>query len=321
HAVMVRVRRRIGDRKLTRLVLAFLKAGVLAEEQFLRKDSGTPQGGILSPLLANIALSAIDERYERHVWPRRTPTLRTDPKKIRRRAEANRWNDRQAGRPLLFPIRYADDFIILVGVAPGPQEFERARDLALKEKTDLGAFLKEHLGLELSEEKTLVTPVTEPMLFLGHHVRVRKHPTHGRLVSAVVIPRERSQQLRRAIKDYFRRPTLGYSLEERLGQLNEMLRGWSAFYRYAWGAKRVFARLDHYVWWTIFRWLKKKHPHTSVKRLCALYGWRKPGGRTLRWRGGSTHRFEMATVRVGSFRPWWSITPAFAKDIYGEPGA
>ncbi|MCP3994760.1 MAG: group II intron reverse transcriptase/maturase, partial [bacterium] len=47
HAVMVRVRRRIGDRKLTRLVLAFLKAGVLAEEQFLRKDSGTPQGGIL----------------------------------------------------------------------------------------------------------------------------------------------------------------------------------------------------------------------------------------------------------------------------------
>ena len=54
---MERVRRRVGDAKLERLVLAFLKAGVLSEEQFLRSDSGTPQGGILSPLLANIALS------------------------------------------------------------------------------------------------------------------------------------------------------------------------------------------------------------------------------------------------------------------------
>jgi retron-type reverse transcriptase len=78
HALMVRVRRRIGDPKVNRLVLAFLKAGVLAEEQFLRSDRGTPQGGILSPLLANIALSAIEERYERHVWPRRTPTTLTD---------------------------------------------------------------------------------------------------------------------------------------------------------------------------------------------------------------------------------------------------
>jgi group II intron reverse transcriptase/maturase len=321
HALMVRVRRRIGDGKLNRLVLAFLKAGVLSEEQFLRTDSGTPQGGILSPLLANIALSAIDERYERHVWPRRTPKPLVEPGKIRRRAEANRSNDRQAGRAVLFPIRYADDFIILVGVAPGPSQDERARDLATKEKADLAAFLKEHLGLELSVEKTLVTPVTTPMLFLGHRVRVRKHPTHGGLVSAVVIPKERSKRLRRLIKEFFRRPTLGFSFEERLGKLNRLLRGWSAFYRHAWGAKRVFSRLDHYVWWSIFRWLRKKHPKTPVKTICARNGWRKPGQRTLRWRAGSTDRFEMVRVRVGRFRPWWSTPPAFAQNIYGEPGA
>jgi len=61
HGPMERVRRRVGDAKLTRLVLAFLKAGALVEAQFLRTDSGTPQGGILSPLLANVALSAIEE--------------------------------------------------------------------------------------------------------------------------------------------------------------------------------------------------------------------------------------------------------------------
>jgi RNA-directed DNA polymerase len=72
HALMVRIRRRIADAKVNRLVVAFLKAGILSEEQFSRTDVGTPQGGILSPLLANVALSAIEERYERHVWPYRT---------------------------------------------------------------------------------------------------------------------------------------------------------------------------------------------------------------------------------------------------------
>ncbi len=53
-----------------RLVGQFLKAGVLAEDQFVRTEAGTPQGGIISPILANIALSAIEERYERWTYHR-----------------------------------------------------------------------------------------------------------------------------------------------------------------------------------------------------------------------------------------------------------
>jgi group II intron reverse transcriptase/maturase len=71
HALMVRLRRRVGDPKVSRLVLAFLKSGILSEQQFTRSEAGTPQGGILSPLLSNIALGVLDERYSRHVWPRR----------------------------------------------------------------------------------------------------------------------------------------------------------------------------------------------------------------------------------------------------------
>src|ERR1700733_5127307 len=114
HGLMERVRRRVGDAKLTRLVLAFLKCGALAEAQFLRTDSGTPQGGILSPLLANVALSVIEEKYERHVWPRGTATRlsrigrpslpRTDPDPIARRAYENRANDKRSGRPVFMPI-------------------------------------------------------------------------------------------------------------------------------------------------------------------------------------------------------------------------
>ena len=65
HHLMDRLRASVADRRVTGLVGQFLKSGVLAEDQFLRTDNGTPQGGIISPLLANIALSAIEERYER----------------------------------------------------------------------------------------------------------------------------------------------------------------------------------------------------------------------------------------------------------------
>ncbi len=189
HALMQRLCRRIGDNKVCRLVRAFLKAGVMSEAQFTRSDAGTPQGGILSPLLSNIALSVIEERYERHVWPRHTPTSLTDARAVEKRALRMRAEDRNR-RPVLYPIRYADDFIILVGVPAGERQYERARDLAHAEKARLAADLKERLHLELSDAKTLVTPVTTTMRFLGHHVRVREHPTSGRLVSTAVIPKD-----------------------------------------------------------------------------------------------------------------------------------
>jgi RNA-directed DNA polymerase len=320
HALMNRVRRRVGDSKVNRLVVAFLRAGVLAEDQFARTDTGTPQGGILSPLLANIALSAIEERYERHVWPRRTPTLRTDPQEITRRANERRTTDRRRGLPIVLPTRYADDFILLVGVPPGPDQQAQAERVAREEKTALAAFLKSELGLELAEAKTLVTPVTTPMRFLGHHVLVRRHPGHRRPVSASLVPRERSQLFREKIKRLFQKPSTGLSLRDQLRKLNPMLRGWANFYRHAWGAKKVFGALDHYVWWTIARWLRKKH-RLSLQRLAVRYSWTKSGGRALRWYDGDTKLFEMSSVRVEQYKLGWMHEPYFATNIDGEPGA
>ena len=220
HGLMNRIRRRVGDTKTTRLVLAFLRAGILSEEQFLRSEVGTPQGGILSPLLANIALSAIEERYERHVWPRHKPTLLNETTVIKKRAEAARQSDRRRNRVLFFPIRYADDFIILVSAPPGPEQNQRAQEAAIEEKAALAKHLKEELQLELSETKTLVSPVTKPLRFLGHHVCVRTHPVRQRLVSTAVIPKDRSQRLRERIKAHFGRGTIHCSLEERLSELN-----------------------------------------------------------------------------------------------------
>lgn len=320
HTLMTRVRRRIGDNKVNRLVLAFLKSGVLAENQFHRTEAGTPQGGILSPLLANIALGAIEERYERHAWPRRAPTLLTDPAAITKRANAARTFDRSRGRCLFMPIRYADDFIILVSAPPGPSQQETAEAVANEEKAALALGLKNELTLELSEAKTFVTPVTKPLRFLGHHVRVRTSPFTGELVSAAVIPKDRSQRLRERIKDLFRRSTVYNSLEKRLKELNPVLRGWCNFYRHAYGAKSVFSGIDHYVWWTIYRWIKKKHPTTPTKVLRKRYGGFRPGRRGLHWKDGQTILFELGITHVQHFKLGWLKPPAFAI-ADGEPGA
>ena len=318
HGLMERVRRRVGDAKLERLVLAFLKAGVLSEEQFLRSDSGTPQGGILSPLLANIALSIIEEKYERHAWPRGTGTRlsrvgrpsvpRTDPVAIARRAYENRADDKRHGRSVFMPIRYADDFIVLVATNRGPEE---TRAVAEVEKASLASELERKLGLTLSEEKTLVTPVTSTMRFLGHHVRVHERPDNGGFVPRAVVPKERSKQLRQKIKNLFRRSTCGETLENRLRLANPILRGWANFYRHAVGAKRVFAFNDHYVWWTIYRWLRKKHPRTRMREIYKRYGWRKPRGRMIRWRDGDMRLVMQSRTRVCRFRLAWQKPPSF----------
>lgn len=323
HALMEQVRLRVDDPKVNRLIVAFLKAGVLVQMEYQSTDEGTPQGGILSPLLANIALGVIESRYARHVWPRRIPATRVNSQAPLERAERARRYDRQTGRMVLFPIRYADDFIILVGAPIGASEDERAeaaRQRAEQEKVELAAFLKEKLGLELSEAKTLVTPVTAPMRFLGHQVRVRRHPVHGRLVSTSVIPRERSHRIRERIKELFQYGTVGSSLEEHLRLLNPLLRGWSNFYRHAWGAKMVFGSLDWYVWHTILRWLRKKHQRVPMRQLIRRYGLRKSRGRSIMWRDGDVVLYRMASVRVAPFRLAYERRPYFAM-THGEPGA
>ena len=319
HGLMVRVRRRVGDAKANRLIVAFLKAGVLSEDQFSRTTSGTPQGGILSPLIANIALSVIDERYERYVWPRRTPTLRTDPREIERRASDCRSTDRRRKMVVCFPIRYADDFLVLVSAPPGPNQQAEAQAAAEQERRALATLLKEQLNLELSETKTLVTPVTKPLRFLGHHVRVRVHPSNGKLVSTAVVPKDRSWRLRELIKAHFSLPTALKSLEERLQRLNPVLRGWANFYRYAWGAKHVFDGLDRYVWQTILRWLRKKHYRVSMRFLRARYGWRKPGRRSTKWRDGTTMPFEMRSTKVSQFKLGWLRLPDFLSTSMESP--
>ena len=79
--------------------------------------------------------------------------------------------------------------------------------------------------------------------------------------------------------------------------------------------------MDHYLWWTVLRWLEKRPEKRPFRWPAAQYGWRKPGGKTLRWQDGDVRPFEMVTLRVERFRQAWTTPPDFAQHIYGEPGA
>ena len=143
HVMMEGVRRRIGDRKVLRLIFAFLKAGVMIEGTVRHSVTGSPQGGIISPMLSNIYLTAIDERYGRWSMRPREPSIN---------AAARRARDRKQGKTAFYMVRYADDFVVLV---------DGTREQAEAEKLALAEFLKTELRMELSMEKTGVTDVRE----------------------------------------------------------------------------------------------------------------------------------------------------------------
>jgi len=124
--------------------VTFLRADIMIEGNRRHPVTGTPQGGIISPLYGQFLLTAIDERYRRWV-----PNPRD---KTRERAQQRLQSDYKRGRPGFYVVRYADDFVVLV---QGTQQD------ADQERLALAQFLKEELRMESSMEKTKITDVRE----------------------------------------------------------------------------------------------------------------------------------------------------------------
>ena len=162
----------IHDQRFLRLIRHMLKAGYLEDWEYLDTLSGVPQGGVVSPVLSNIYLNKLDEFVERDLIPRYTrgASRARNPEYMRirsRRDSARRRGNRAAARDLtrqmrtlpsidpmdpgyrrLRYIRYADDHIL--GFIGPKAEAEQI-------KAELAAFLRETLGLELSQDKTLIS--------------------------------------------------------------------------------------------------------------------------------------------------------------------
>ncbi|HEY5245816.1 MAG TPA: group II intron reverse transcriptase/maturase, partial [Acidimicrobiales bacterium] len=279
-ALTDRVRRRIGDKRILGLVKAFLKSGVLGEDGVDRTTiTGTPQGGILSPLLANIALSVLDEHFS-NKWEALGPAW-------------TRAKRRRQGVPAYRLVRYADDFVVMVGGT-------RADAEALYDEV---AAVLAPMGLRLSEEKTRVCHVEEGFDFLGWHIQRRSMRGRGgkkamytypsKMALASVMEKVRTLTRRR------RHRTLALLLRS----VNPVLRGWCNYFRHG-VSKATFGYLDHFTWWRIVGWMRKRYHGLSWGSFCRRY--------LPRWqiRDGRTEMFRPQAVPIVRYRYRGARIPA-----------
>jgi len=284
-AVMDRVRARVKDKRVLALVKAFLKAGVLTELGEHRETlTGTPQGGILSPLIFNIALSALDEHLTAP-WEE-GGTMSTEYRRAARRRK---------GLPTWRVVRYADDFAVLVNGS------ER-HAAALREEI---AGELAGLGLRLSEAKTRVTHMSEGFSFLGFRIQWRrKQGTRKHYVYTFIDDRP-VRSLKAKIRALTPR-TSQLDTEYVLTRLNQVMHGWASYFRHA-VAKATFDMLDNFAWWRIIRMLTERHhwKWADVRRRFTT-----PAGRWLPITAGEAELRPVAAIPVTRYRYRGSQIPS-----------
>ena len=207
HILVELISQKIKDARFAQLLWKFLKAGYLEDWKYYNTFSGTPQGGIISPILANIYLHELDkyaielreqfakppERARNPEYARNMrniqalnaqldtataedkPSLLKERNRLRKRARTLPCKS-QTDKKLCY-VRYADDF--LIGVIGNRQDCE---DI----KRNLTDFIRTRLKMELSEEKTLITHSNTPARFLGYDIRVRRDSTAKRTTNGII---------------------------------------------------------------------------------------------------------------------------------------
>jgi len=208
----------------------WLKSGYMEKHVLHETTDGAPQGGIISPALANCALDGL-ERLLREKYP-----------------AGKRLKSLGGEKPCVNLVRYADDFVI-TSKSKGLLEGEI--------KPLVEQFLQER-GLELSPKKTVITHVEHGFDFLGQNVR--RYP-NGKLL---IKPSKKNVKtfldgIRRTIK-----AAHGVSAADLIDQLNPKIRGWANYHRHV-VSKRTFGCVDHSIFSSLWKWARRRHPNKSPR--------------------------------------------------------
>lgn len=247
---------------LNRLIKAWLKAGVFDYGEWSKTEEGTPQGGVISPLLANIALHGMEEAI----------------KKIAKTLPGNKRNNQYA----LSLIRYADDFVIL------HPDF----DVIKRCQTEISAWL-EKMGLELKPSKTrtgytLQQPDIksfESFDFLGFNIRQyqvgKTHSgksTNGKILGFKTIIKPSVKAIKRHYDEVCRIIDAHKSApqEALIKRLNTVIRGWANYYSTV-VSKEIFSKIDHLVFQKLLAWAKHRHSRKTKGWVLKRY-WNTVGG-------------------------------------------
>jgi RNA-directed DNA polymerase len=214
----------------------WLKSGYMEKHVLHESTDGTPQGGIISPALANCTLDGL-ERLLQDKYP-----------------AGKRLKSLGGEKPYVHLIRYADDFVIT----------SKSKELLEGEiKPLVEQFLQER-GLELSPTKTVITHVERGFDFLGQNVR--RYP-NGKLL---IKPSKKNvgtflNGIRKIIKD-----ARGMTAADLIDQLNPKIRGWANYHRHV-VSKRIFGRVDCTIFSNLWQWARRRHPNKPSRWVKAKY--------------------------------------------------
>lgn len=228
------------------LVAGWLAAGVVEQGRFTPTDEGTPQGGVISPLLLNIALHGMEEA----VGVRYT---RRDPQGAHV----------AMGSPVL--VRYADDFVVMC----------HTKDQAEQAKHRLAGWLAPR-GLSFNEDKTHIVHVERGFDFLGFNVR-----RYGGGKLLIKPSQEAVGRIRKRLAAEVR-ALQGANAVAVIRRLNPVIRGWAAYYRGV-VSKEVFSGIDSYMWGCLYRWALRAHPNKPKRWVADRYFGRFNKSRNDRW--------------------------------------
>ena len=278
--LMKLLRRRLKDRALLDLIWKFLKSGVMERGLFGRTDSGVPQGGVISPLLANVYLNEFD-KWAAAQWD------------LDRHARRRR---RKAGLGNFKMVRYADDFVV---ISNGTKAEVKATKQAIQQ------FLENELHLTLSEEKTAITHVNDGFNFLGFHIQRKQ--VSGKWVVHLRPTAKAKERVTRKLKDLTSRNWAWMDEYNRLTTLNAIVRGWAEYYRYT-SLVTDIEDITSFAWFRYLYWLRKKHKgspkgqliRSKSKRLHGRIRWHAEvheGGHTLEAYQWLPTRLELARQR------------------------
>jgi RNA-directed DNA polymerase len=237
----------IGSVPGMELIKQWLKAGYVDRNVFHETDKGTPQGGVISPLLANIALHGMEE------------------------AVGVKYDNRGQINGKRAVVRYADDFVV----------FCESRKDAEKAKEDLTKWLAER-GLKLSEEKTRIVHLMKGFDFLSYNVR---HYRDLRARTGYKLLIKPSKDAVQRIRDKLRAEWLklkGKPVSVVLRTLNPIIRGWANYHRVV-VASKTFRSLDHWMYRREYRYVNHTHPNKPTKWKRKRYWGRMNKNRKDNW--------------------------------------
>ncbi|WP_375340285.1 group II intron reverse transcriptase/maturase [Okeania sp. SIO1H4] len=239
---------KIGQSPYRRLIKQWLKSGVMDNNQFLESVEGTPQGGVISPLLANIALHGMEERLMEFA---KTIDLKN------KKGNQKGWKSKCQSLTI---VRYADDFVIL----------HEDIKVVLQAKAVIQEWLNQ-VGLELKPEKTKIVHTLEEYEgnkpgfdFLSFTVRQWKVKSTKQGYKTLIKPSSKSIKTHyRKLADIFDKNKTAPT-KALIAKLNPVIRGWANYFS-AVASKEVFSKIDNLLWVRIWRWASRRHPNKSAK--------------------------------------------------------